>query len=165
MTGTSPASAYGQSLDAFFAGPVIAGTYAATREGVYPFGITAGTLELAGIARADLDEARDGGVLPDVEQDRSMYLKLGDYGIRHPGISLRSAIGWYLAFRADPNIPTEDPVDVWVRADRAFVETGWLFLAAGIGLDEALTHLNGGVDVDALAAMAVLRGTHLPAYY
>ena len=152
-----------RTLDEFFAGQVLAETVAATRQGVYPFGIMLGTLEAAGIALADLVTARRGDRLPEVEADRSMYLTLGNYWVRHRGISLRAAVGWYLAFRADPTVPVEDPVDVWVRADRRFVETGWLFLAAGIDLDEARAHLACGVDIEALLAMAALRGSHLPA--
>jgi hypothetical protein len=72
-----------------------------------------------------------------------------------PELSLSAATGWVLTYRASDR--------EWLVPE--FYETGWLFAAAGLSVDEARAVLASGkpVPVQGLRALAALRGVTLPA--
>jgi hypothetical protein len=79
-------------------------------------------------------------------------------------LSLDAAMRWAWVVATgyrDGLLPT-DVIPAWLRAGLG--ETGWLFLAAGLSVQEAADQVSSGdpVDTDGLRMLAALRGVTLP---
>lgn len=86
----------------------------------------------------------------------------------HPGLPLRSGLGWAFVDWLQPVGPLDEPlveehIYNWALVDPALPVCGWLFWAAGFTAREASAEIAAGsVTPESLLVMAGLRGLPVP---